>query len=48
QEADRIKEAVRAKNMARRAHSAQMTKPIRPDHYPASSPTAVHAIRGGG
>lgn len=23
-------------------------KPIRPGHYPASSPTAVHAIRGGG
>lgn len=23
-------------------------KPIRPGHYPASSPTAIHAIRGGG
>ena len=46
-EVDRIKEAVRQKNLLRRGHSAQIAKPIRAGHapLPVSQPTA---IRGGG
>lgn len=46
-EVDRIKEAVRQKNLLRRGHSAQIAKPIRAGHQPGHAPAAV-GIRGGG
>lgn len=47
-EVDRIKEAVRQRNLARRGHAAQIAKPIRPGQHPGSGTTQSTGIRGGG
>uniref|UniRef100_UPI00358F7BC2 kinesin heavy chain-like n=1 Tax=Myxine glutinosa TaxID=7769 RepID=UPI00358F7BC2 len=47
QDVDRIKEAVRARNIARRGSSAQIVRPIRAGHVPTNSPANL-GIRGGG
>ncbi|XP_046577202.1 LOW QUALITY PROTEIN: kinesin heavy chain-like [Haliotis rubra] len=47
-EVDRIKEAVRQRNLARRGHAAQIAKPIRPGQHQGGSPAGPVGIRGGG
>ncbi|XP_014679747.1 PREDICTED: kinesin heavy chain-like, partial [Priapulus caudatus] len=46
-EVDRIKEAVRQRNLARRGHGAQVAKPIR-GHGGHQAQAAPQGIRGGG
>lgn len=48
QEVDRIKEAVRQKNLARRGNAAQIAKPIRAGHAPTiANHASAPVIRGG-
>lgn len=47
QEVDRIKEAVRQKNLARRGNAAQIAKPIRAGHAPQMNHASTPVIRGG-
>merc|ERR1712079_445976 len=49
-EVDRIKEAVRQKNLQRRGHAAQIAKPIRAGHHPGLAPQPIRSgsgIKGG-
>ncbi|KAA0202968.1 hypothetical protein HAZT_HAZT008532 [Hyalella azteca] len=48
QEVDRIKEAVRQKNLARRSLAAQIAKPIRAGQAPIQAVAMPMSLRGGG